>query len=209
MSEILVCGECGSPYRRRTINSHGERKVYWRCLNRIEHGNKYCKKSVGIEECKLHKAICRALSSALPDRDEILKAVKATLKYAVSGDSDTLNRYNIELNIKQFQNEADMLMERAASTEGDAERYFTEIENLYDKIKVLRQQLEMIQTDINIQNNTDIEVKRIAEILENEDFSFTEFDDTIIRRIVECIRVMGDKTIAVILKGGFEITETI
>lgn len=35
LSEILICGECGSPYRRRTINSHGEKKIYWRCLNRI------------------------------------------------------------------------------------------------------------------------------------------------------------------------------
>lgn len=206
MSEILICGECGSPYRRRTVNSHGEKKIYWRCLNRIEHGSKYCKKSVGIEEYKLHEAICKALSSDLPNKDEILKAVKATLEYAVSGDSDTLNRYNIELNIKQLQDEADMLMDRAASTEGDTERYFTEIEKLYDKIKVLRQQLEMIQTDINVQNSTDIEVKRIAEILENEDFSFTEFDDAVIRRIVECIRVMGDRSIVIILKGGFAIT---
>ncbi len=209
LSEILICGECGSPYRRRTINSHGEKKVYWRCLNRIEHGNKYCKKSVGIEEYKLHEAICKALSSALPNKDEILKAIKATLEYAVSSDSDILNRYNIEINIKQLQDEADMLMDRATSTEGNQDRYIDEIEKLYDKIKSLRQQLEMIQTDINVQNSTDIEVKRIAEILENEDFSFTEFDDTVIRRIVDCIRVMGDKTITVILKGGLEVTETI
>lgn len=157
----------------------------------------------------MHEAICKALSSALPNKDEILKAIKATLEYAVSGDNDTLNRYNIELNIKQLQDEADMLMDRASSTEGDQERYFTEIERLYDKIKALRQQLEMIQTDINIQNSTGIEVKRIAEILENEDFSFTEFDDTVIRRIVDCIRVMGDKSIVIILKGGFEIGEKI
>jgi len=41
--------------------------------------------------------------------------------------------------------------------------------------------------------------------LQNEDFNFTEFDDTIARRIIECIRVMGDKTIAIIIKGGYEI----
>lgn len=134
---------------------------------------------------------------------------KATLEYAVSGDNDTLNRYNIELNIKQLQSEADMLMERAANTEGDTERYFTEIEKLYDKIKILRQRLEMLQSNVNVQNSTDVEVKRIAEILEKEDISFTEFDDGVIRRIVECIRVMGDKSIAVILKGGFEMVDFI
>ena len=54
--------------------------------------------------------------------------------------------------------------------------------------------------------STDIEVKRIAEILGNEDFSFTEFDNTVIRRIVECIRVMGNRSIVIILKGGIEFT---
>ena len=157
----------------------------------------------------MHEAICRALSSVLPNKDEILKAVKATLEYAASGDNDTLDRYNIELNIKQLQDEADMLMDRASSTEGDRERYFIEIEKLYDKIKALRQQLKTLQINVNVQKSTDIEVKKIAEILENEDFSFTEFDDTVIRRIVECIRVMGDKSIVVVLKGGFEVTETI
>lgn len=100
-------------------------------------------------------------------------------------------------------------MERAINTEGDTERYLTEMEKLYDKIKALRQQLEMVQSNTVVKNNTDAEIKRITEILENEDFSFTEFDDAVIRRIVECIRVMGDKTVVVILKGGFELRENL
>jgi len=209
LSEILICGECGSPYRRRTINSHGEKKIYWRCLNRIEHGSKYCSKSVGIEECVLHEAICKGISRAVPQKEEILNAIKATLEYAVTGENEVLDRYNIELNIKQLQAEADMMMVQASRTEGDAERYFTEIEKLYAKVKALRQQLETLQTDVDMSGSTDIEVKRIAEILEKEDFSFTEFEDIVIRRIVECIRVMGDKSIVIILKGGFEIVEKI
>lgn len=102
LSELLICGECGSVYRRRISNCRGEKKVYWRCLNRIEHGKQYCKKSVGIEECKLHEAICKALSEALPVRDEILSSIISTLDYAVTGNEETLNVYNIELNIKQL-----------------------------------------------------------------------------------------------------------
>ncbi|MCM1508744.1 MAG: recombinase family protein [Ruminococcus flavefaciens] len=209
LSELLVCGECGSAYRRKVKYYKGKQMVYWRCLNRIENGTKYCKKSVGIPEEKLHKAICRGLTTALPQKEEILNAVKSTLEYSISGDSDVMIRYNIELNIKQLLEEANMMTERAMDTEGDTERYFTEIEKLYAKVKALRQQLETLQTDVDMSGSTDIEVKRIAEILEKEDFSFTEFDDTVIRRIVECIRVMGDKSIVIILKGGFEIVEKI
>lgn len=207
LTELLICGECGSPYRRRTINSHGEKKIYWRCLNRIEHSTKYCPKSIGVEEKLLQEAICRGLSRVVPNRDEILNAVKATLEYAVTGEKETLNRYNIELNIKQLQDEADMLMENAMNTEGDRDRYFFEIEKLYDKIKVLREQLELAKAKLNEQPDINEEIKRITEIFESEDFDFTEYDDSIIRRIVDCIKVMKDRSIVIILKGGFEITE--
>ena len=183
--------------------------IYWRCLNRIENGTKYCKKSFGVPEEKLHEAICRGISKFAPQREEVLKAIKTTLEYAVSGENETLNKYNIELNIKQLQDEADMLMANAMSTEGDQERYFVEIEKLYAKIKSLREQLELVQTSLLDCSDKNDEIKRITEILENENFSFTEYDDFIVRRIVECIRVMSDKTIVIILKGGFEISETI
>lgn len=207
LTELLICGECGSPYRRRLKYYNGKKMVYWRCLNRIENGTKYCKKSFGVPEEKLHEAICRGISKLAPQKDEVINDIKATLEYAVSGEQETLDRYNIELNIKQLQDEADMLTETAISTGGDQERYFIEIEKLYDKIKALREQLELVITSQADKTDTNDEIKRITEILENENFSFTEYDDTIIRRIVECIRVMKDKTIVIILKGGFEIVE--
>lgn len=209
LTEILICGECGSPYRRRTINSHGEKKIYWRCLNRIEHGSKYCKKSIGIEEELLHKAICRAISKAVPNKEEILNAVKATLEFAVTGEQSSLEKYNIENNIQQLQKEVDMLMERAMQTGGDQEKYFTEIEKLYAKIKALREQLELVQLSSAQQSQGSAELNRIIDLLEKETFDFSEYDDMVIRRIVECIKVMHDKTIVIILKGGFEITEAI
>lgn len=80
-------------------------------------------------------------------------------------------------------------MERVASTESDVEKHFTEIETL--------------QVNVNVKDSICIEVKRIAEILE-KDFSFMKFNDSVKRRIVECIRVMGDKFIVVIFKGDLK-----
>ena len=52
-------------------------------------------------------------------------------------------------------------------------------------------------------------MKRITEIIENEELRFTEYDDIIVRRIVDCIRVMSDKSIIITLKGGIELIEKI
>lgn len=207
LSELLICGECGSPYRRRTSNSHGIKRIYWRCLNRIEHGTKYCKNSIGVEEYRLHEAICRAINKVMPNREDILAAVKSTLEYAVTENDEVLNAYNIELNIKELQKQAKDLMLLATNTEGDTEKYEDGIAEIYDKIKALREQLEVAKIKASQSSDINLEMKRIIELFEKESFVLDRFDDLIIRRIVECIKVMGDKTIVVILKGGFEITE--
>ena len=58
LTDVLVCGCCGSHYRRTGKNVKGEVQHVWRCLGRIEHR---CKEAVGLEEKKLHSAICRCL----------------------------------------------------------------------------------------------------------------------------------------------------
>ena len=209
LSELLICGECGTPYRRRISMCRGEKKVYWRCINRIEHGTTFCKNSIGVEEEKLHNAICSALSMELPDKDGILQTIKATLAYTTSGNQEAIDIYNIEVNIKQLQEEASLMMDRAMNTEGDTEKYFSEIEKIYSKIKILREQLDMLRIKSETSKETPAELKRITEIIENEELRFTEYDDIIVRRIVDFIRVMSDKSIIITLKGGIELIEKI
>ena len=209
LSELLICGECGTPYRRRISMCRGEKKVYWRCINRIEHGTTFCKNSIGVEEEKLHNAICSALSKALPEKEGILQTIKATLEYTSSGNQETLDIYNIEVNIKQLQEEASLMMDRAMNTEGGTEKYFSEIEKIYSKIKILREQLDILRIKVATPKETPAELKRITEIIENEELRFNEYDDIIVRRIVDCIRVMSDKSIIITLKGGIELIEKI
>ena len=62
---------------------------------------------------------------------------------------------------------------------------------MYEKIDSIRYHLKMLRY-IYIENNTDAEMKRITEILENKNLGFKESDDSVVKRIVECIRVMDD-----------------
>lgn len=38
LSELLICGNCGTPYRRRIWTKNGKKQVVWRCISRLEHG---------------------------------------------------------------------------------------------------------------------------------------------------------------------------
>ena len=37
-NDLLVCGECGMPYRRCIWTSNGKRRTVWRCIKRLEYG---------------------------------------------------------------------------------------------------------------------------------------------------------------------------
>ena len=63
LSELLVCGECGTPYKRCTWARNGKKRIVWRCISRLEFGTKYCHDSPTMDEDKLHRAILEAINS--------------------------------------------------------------------------------------------------------------------------------------------------
>lgn len=200
LTDVLVCGCCGSHYRRTGKTVNGIVQHVWRCIGRIEHR---CKDAAGLEENKLHAAICRCISGVLESREEVVNLCRTNLQYALTGDDKLLDAYALENQIRVHQEEIDILMEQAESTQGNPEKYENAIVGLYDKIRILREQLHLAKEQTR--NNADIqaEIERfMIAIQEYSADSFTDYDDTIVRRLVECIKVMPDRTIEVILKGG-------
>ena len=209
LSELLICAECGSPYKRKTWTKGDEKRIYWRCLSRIEHGTKYCPHSKGFEENKLHAAICRALKNAVNDNAEAITLIKANLAYAVTGDETNLDLGAIEKRIKEATKEMESYMISYRNTGGDKTRYLECIQNVADEIKTLREQQETAKAKLDKSEEVNSEIKRLCDWLDSHDTSFTEYDDMVIRRVVECIKAYKDGTIKVITKFGTETTETL
>jgi hypothetical protein len=58
-----------------------------------------------------------------------------------------------------------------------------------------------VQAYQNVSVNAEIE-RFIKAVQEYDNADFTKYNDVMIRRLVECIRVMPDRSIEVVLKGG-------
>lgn len=116
---MLVCGECGSPYRRITWTNKGKNRKVWRCLSRVEHGATYCKDSVSLDDIELKQAICRGLSKAVKDKKEVLDLITANLSYAVTGQDDILDSYAIEKELENIGKQLDDNVKLLQRTEGD------------------------------------------------------------------------------------------
>ena len=209
LSELLVCGECGSPYKRKTWTKGDQKKIYWRCLNRIEHGSKYCNQSQGFEEKKLHEAICRALKKSIGEDQAALALIKGNMAYAVTGDENNIDIGAIEKRIKEATAEMEGYMSDYRTTGGDKTRYLECIQQVADEIKALRQQAETVKAKLEKSDVANAEIARLTAWLDNRSATYDEYDDVVIRRVVDCIKASKDGTITVLTKFGTSATETV
>ena len=209
LTDILVCGECGSPYRRKTYSRNGENKRVWRCLSRLEHGTEFCSDSITVDDETLKKTIIRGISKAISDKQDVLNLILSNLAYAVTGEDDTLEMYAIEKQLKTLSGIMDETMELAASSTGDGKRFQEEMKSLSSQMVVLREQLEIIKGRIDSNKKVNEEIENIKQCLSADSLDFSEYNDVTIRRLVEYIRVMKDNSIIIVLKGGMQIQENI
>ena len=208
LSELLICGECGGHYRRRQKSKNGKKQIVWRCINRIENGEQACD-AIGVEEQKLQKAICRCLNRLFTKKDETIRLIQRNLEYAVTGQSGAGSVYILEKQIVTLQEESENLMTMMNATGGDTEKYVLAIEENFKKVKVLRQQLETEKCKVQVDGQQSALLERMTAMFSSDSISFDEYDDVVVRRLVECIRVMKDKRIVVVLKGGLQTEEMI
>ena len=155
----------------------------------------------------LKQAICRGINKAITDRQEVMSLILSNLSYAVTGQDDTLEMYAIEKQIASLNKIMDETMELATNSTGDGKRFMEEIKSLSEQIVVLREQLEAVQGRLKSNERVSEEIENIKNYLSSDNADFTEYNDTMVRRLVEYIRVMKDKTIIIVLKGGLQIEE--
>ena len=76
LSGILICEECGSPYRR--INRAGG-EVVWRCANRVEYGKVYCKESVTVTDTAVKEFLCQTFDMLAFNEQSVWTNVESIL----------------------------------------------------------------------------------------------------------------------------------
>lgn len=101
LSDRLYCGECGTRYQRCTWrNRDGSKRIVWRCVSRVDYGNKYCHDSPTLDEEPLHRAILAAINSAVKDKDNIVAELEALsgeeiARQLIESGSGTITPYGV------------------------------------------------------------------------------------------------------------------
>lgn len=202
LSELLICGDCGAHYRRVTWARGGIKRIVWRCINRLEHGTKFCKESPTIEENRLHDAIIDAFYRLEEYKAEVLATLRESIEYALNCGQSADDSAGLQGRIKELQTV--MLNLIKASVQSGAEQHDAEFKALSDEIAVLQKQLhDRDQSDTDRQDNRS-RLDKMLSFLEWTDFAVSEHDDALVRRSVERVTVIDADKILVKFKWGAE-----
>ena len=203
LSELLICGECGEHYRRVTWTAKGFKEIKWRCVSRIQYGKKKCHNSPTVDEQALHKAIVSAVNEFCEVKDDVAKALRESITEALDPNQNGIVQA-AQQRIDELAHNIDELI-RLATVPETAESAMSDIAKFSEEMKMLREFIENEKAKQAAAQRGSDELNTILERLEKEDFTLTEYDDVVVRQLIEKITVESKDIITIRFKGGFEI----
>lgn len=207
LSERLVCGECGTLYRRCTWTRNGEKRVVWRCVSRLDYGKKYCHNSPTLDEAPLQQAILAALNTAMADKNSLIRQITDAMETEIIPfPGGTMSLGDIERRLRELEKQFQTLLEKATD---DPAAYGSQFKEILDEQTFLKEKRSEILADNNEQAKANQRIMDAAQTLENASPHITEWDESAVRQLVETVKVLSKDEIAVTLKGGIEIPQKI
>lgn len=131
------------------------------------------------------------------------------LSYAVTGDDNILDAYVIEQKINDLKHDIEDMITMSMRTEEDTEKFEAEIRKISDQLCAMRNQLEVARSQTQASEKVNQEIESIKAFLADTEINFSEYNEIVIRKLIECIRVMPDGKLVIVLKGGITIDEQI
>ena len=206
LSDRLYCGECGTRYQRCTWrNRDGSKRIVWRCVSRVDYGNTYCHDSPTLDEEPLHRAILAAINNAVEDKDNIVYNLKAAMEKElapVAGQQLSLSE--IDNQLEQLNTEFSKALAEASES-GDQAAYSDRFREIMQKQTALKVQRDEIQGMLAESGKAAAHIEQCRQAAETTPSAIAEWDEALIRQVVESVTVEVNNKLTVQLKNGIEV----
>lgn len=209
LTERLVCGECGTLYRRCAWTKRGKKRVVWRCASRVDYGTRYCKESPTLDEKPLQDAILAAINSAMSQKSVLIEQITDAMRMELApipGESMSVSA--IDQRLAELDQEFRELFTTSREN-GGYMKYADQFKRITDDVAALKEKrcfiLEQQQTD----SAANKRISDAIQVLNAGSADITEWNESMIRQLVDTVKVLSADKIRVYLRGGMEIERTI
>lgn len=178
-AQIVFCGECGEFYRRIHWNNRGCKSIVWRCCSRLEATGHACH-SRTVNEALLEQVVVDAINRVLCQKDDFLQTLRANIATVVL-QGDALSPEVIDERLSKLQK--DLLKKVNQKDDYDA---------IADEILRLRDQRRQAEVDSVIKDEQMKQIRDLQDFVKGQPATITEFDETLVSRLIEKITVFED-----------------
>lgn len=207
LSERLVCGECGTLYRRCTWSKGGKKRVVWRCVSRLDYGTKYCHNSPTLDEEPLQRTILAAINSIMSKKDTLIRQITSAMEMEIAPvPGESMSLADIEHRLGELNDRTRKLVAEAAQSE-DSTVYTSQLRDIVNEAAELKEKRTFIQER---RRNDALAAHRIdaATVALGQATAYiSQWDETIIRQLVDTVKVHSAEKITVFLRGGIQVEQ--
>lgn len=194
LSELLVCGECGTPYKRCTWARNGKKRIVWRCVSRLEFGTKYCHGSPTLDEEKLHQAILEALNEFAQADSEVKEDMLNFTRLVWAGqEADGTSLISLKQRLGDITAEQALLLDKVLENMDDPDLN-AQLKALMDEKQAVQEQIQAMEQETAQSENRMSRMAELREWMAKLEVN-TEYNDEQVRMAVERITVVDAETI--------------
>lgn len=209
LSDIMVCKECGQPYRRQVWSKYGQKTAVWRCENRLKNGTKNCRHSPTFKEEILHEAIMTAINSVVENRGEFVGAFRENIIRVIGSYSTKNMTTEYDGQIEELQGEMLALIEENAKQGSITEDFDERYKRIAEQINDLKQKKLELAREQKMAANFQQRLDDMDACLKKTTFEVGEFDNDLVRRLLQSIKAVKDDLIEIQFKSGIVMNQRV
>lgn len=209
LSDIMICKECGQPYRRKVWSKNDSKKIVWRCDSRLKYGTKKCRNSPTLEEKTLHGAIMEAVNKVVEDGGEFVSAFRENVIRVIGSYSAASEPTEYDEQIEGLQKELLELIEATARDECADEVFDEAYRSIADKIKDLKQQRVKMQREKQLADSFEERLDGMEQYVRKTSYLKRQFDDELVRQLLQMIKVVNGNWIEVQFRSGIVMSQRV
>ena len=111
----------------------------------------------------------------------------------------------IKKRLKEIDKARNDLISLIATGGCDEDKLDSEFAKLYEEEQSLSERLAMLKSKNQTSAETQAKLDKIIDMIEHEKFELETFDNVLVRKLIECIKILSKNEILVIFKGGYEV----
>lgn len=208
LTDILVCGECMTPYARKPWSRRDGTRLYvWRCRSRLEHGRTYCHDSPTLDEESLHRTIVNALKTTTNSKSNLVPLLSKHIEKAMwqMNGNDEVDIVEIERQLDTLKSQTMELVATSIAQNSILENE-EKLSQMNAQITELHRKVVLYRQNNNVKDEISEKVREYNEFLQLDTTPTDEYNDALVRQLISTIKV-NNENLEIRFKNGAIFTQ--